>query len=219
VSGRRLLAVAVVVLAACGGGDDPATDQPDPEDHPLAAVPLLEDDVPSGLEANPAETGPVPGIRALLPRRRQFPSLPPLPDGMVAAFRDGYRTGYAHPSQLGPTPALPSEGQVTSVTSTVARMEDVGTAADLFAYLMSLHLGVEAPLPREEVPSAGLGDERYGWHKPVAISGAEVRGTESFGYVWRRGELVFTVTLGGAPGSVTSGAARELAGVVDGRDV
>jgi hypothetical protein len=216
-SGRGLLAVALVVLVACGGDDGPAAGEADAEEHPLAGVTLQPEDVPADLEADPQETGPAPGIRALLPRRRQFPSLPPLPDGLAAGFGDGYRAGYAVSGQLGAVPPPPQEGQVTFATSTVARMDEPETAADLFDYLMSLHLGVEAPLPRDEVPAAGLGDERYGWHKGVDISGPEVRGTESFGYVWRRGEMVLTVTLGGAPGAVSSEAARDLAGAVDAR--
>lgn len=216
-AGRWLLAVALATLVACGGDDGPAAGGDDTEEHPLAGLTLQPEDVPDGLEADPEETGPAPGIRALLPRRRLFPSLPPLPDGLAAGFRDGYRAGFAVASQLGSTPPPPEEGEVTFATSTVAGMDEQGTASDLFDHLQSLHLGVEAPLPREEVPAAGLGDEAYGWHKGVDIAGPEVRGTESFGYVWLRGEMVFTVTLGGAPGAVSSEAARELADAVDAR--
>ncbi len=192
---NRAVAVALVALTvACDGPDgDPEQPVGGGGGSGLASVVLRAGEVPDGLE--PRGEGPIPSIEGILPPRRRFPNLPPVPEGLRSGFEEGYRRSF--------------EGGEGGASSTVVRLADPSTAAALVAYLRLLPVGGHAADP-EEVAATGLGEEGYGWRLLVPEN-------ESSGYVWRSGDLVATVTLSGPVGDAGPEASLPLAERVDAR--
>ena len=189
----RALALALVALTVACDGPDGGSGPSDDGGSGLAPVVLRAGEVPEGLESGQA--GPIASIRDVLPLRRRFPNLPPLPDGLAEGFVEGYRRSFAGPDG--------------AASSTVVRMADPTVASALVAYLQLLPVGGHAGTP-EEVPATGLGEEGYGWRLLVPRR-------ESSGYVWRSGDLVAAVTLSGPVGRANSEASLSLAERVDER--
>jgi hypothetical protein len=189
----RALAIALVALTVACDGPDGGSGPSDDGGSGLAPVVLRAGEVPEGLE--PDQAGPIASIRDVLPLRRRFPNLPPLPDGLAEGFVEGYRRSFAGPDG--------------AASSTVVRMADPTVASALVAYLQLLPVGGHAGTP-EEVPATGLGEEGYGWRLLVPRR-------ESSGYVWRSGDLVAAVTLSGPVGWANSEASLSLAERVDER--
>jgi hypothetical protein len=199
VAGRAITAVLLLLfLGAACDGDGGANGDPGAErGSALAAAPLRTGEAPEGLEIDPRATGPIASLRQILPPRKRFPNVPPLPDRLREAFRDGFERGFA------------ASGGGSSVTSSAVRFADPGSAAAFLAYLHLLPVGGNAA-EAEDVPADGLGEEGYGWH-------LEVPGSESAGFGWRAGDLVLTVTLSGPIGEAGPDAALEVAQRVDDR--
>jgi hypothetical protein len=191
----RALALALVALTVACDGPDGGSGPSDDGGSALAPVVLRAGEVPEGLEPDPTGTGPIASIRDVLPPRRRFPNLPPLPDGLAEGFVEGYRRSFAGPDG--------------AASSTVVRMADPTVASALVAYLRLLPVGGHAGTP-EEVPATGLGEEGYGWRLLVPRR-------ESSGYVWRSGDLVAAVTLSGPVGRAAPEASLSLAEQVDER--
>jgi len=189
----RALALALVALTVACDGPDGGSGPSDDGGSGLAPVVLRAGEVPEGLEQDQA--GPIASIRDVLPLRRRFPNLPPLPDGLAEGFVEGYRRSFAGPDGAS--------------SSTVVRMADPTVASALVAYLRLLPVGGHAGTP-EEVPATGLGEEGYGWRLLVPRR-------ESSGYVWRSGDLVAAVTLSGPVGRANPEASLSLAERVDER--
>jgi len=197
VNRRVRAAILVFALAsACDDGDGgPAPARDEQAGSGLASAPLRAPEIPDGLEPAPEGTGPIGSIREVLPPRRRFPNLPPLPEELREAFRDGYRRAFASPE--------------VNLSSTVVRLADSIAASAFLAYLRELPVGGNAATA-VEVPATGLGEEGYGWH-------LEVPGSESSGFTWRTGDLVATITMSGPIGEADPDAALPLAERVDGR--
>jgi hypothetical protein len=191
----RVLAIALVAVTVACDGPDGGSGPSDDGGSALAPAVLRAGEVPEGLEPDPTGTGPIASIRDVLPPRRRFPNLPPLPDGLAEGFVEGYRRSFAGPDG--------------TASSTVVRMADPTVASALFAYLQLLPVGGHAGTP-EEVPATGLGEEGYGWRLLVPRR-------ESSGYVWRSGDLVAAVTLSGPVGRAAPEASLSLAERVDER--
>ena len=189
----RALALALVALTVACDGPEGGPGPSEDGRSTLAPVVLRAGEVPDGLE--PVRSGPIGSIGEVLPPRRRFPNLPPLPEGLREAFVEGYRRSFA--------------GGDGAASSTVVRMSDPTTASALVAYLRLLPVGGHAATPTE-VPATGLGEEGYGWHLLVPQN-------ESSGYVWRSGDLVTSVTLSGPVGRAGPEASLPLAERVDGR--
>ena len=189
----RALALVLVALTVACDGPDGGPGPSENGDSTLAPVVLRAGEVPEGLE--PEQAGPIGSIRGVLPPRRRFPNLPPLPDGLREGFVEGYRRAFAGPDG--------------SASSTVVRLADSTVASALVGYLRLLPVGGHAATP-EEVAAAGLGEEGYGWRLLVP------RG-ESSGYVWRSGDLVAAVTLSGPVGRAGPETSLPLAERVDER--
>jgi hypothetical protein len=125
---------------------------------------------------------------------------------VTEAFRDGYQTVFA-------APAAEGEGQpegLTSAGSTAVRFADGSAAGRFLEYLREVQTGAGQTAGREELPAPGLGEAGFGWHHEVPFA-------ESFGYVWRSGDLVLTVAVGGATGATEASEVLDLAERVDAR--
>lgn len=203
---RRHLAVTTTVLAlllpACAGGDGGTTEERREEAaSALEDVPLREDEAPDGLERSDRGTGPIRSLREILPPRSAFPNLPPVPAAVTRGFRGGYQVVYSRSS---------GEGGPSSAASSAIRFSEEGAASAFVAYLRQVQVGAGRGPERMEVPAAGLGEEGFGWHLEEPLS-------ESSTVVWRSGDLVLTVSLGGPIGSASPELALALARRMEGR--
>jgi hypothetical protein len=168
----------------------------------LETVPLQEDEVPDGLERSDAGTGPVGSLREFVPPRSALPNRPPLPPVMVAAFRGGYEIVYRRGEGVTGGPA--------SVSSAAIRFSGQDPASSFLDYFREVQVGAGRGPERTEVPVSELGDEAFGWHLEEPFA-------ESSTVVWRSGDLVLTVSVGGATGTADPARAAGLARTVDRR--
>ena len=198
--------VALALLgAACDGGDPPTTVE---RAETLEDVPLREEEAPEDLELDDV-SGPAESFRDILPPARAVPFLPPAPKEVVRGFEAGYQNVYLAEEAGG-------EG-LSSATSSAVRFSGADIASRFVAFLREVQEATVRTEGREHLPEAGaiveapaLGEEGYGWHRAMP-------GGETAGYVWRRGDLVVTVTLSGTIGSASTGNALRLARTIDGR--
>jgi hypothetical protein len=197
--------LAVLFLPGCDGGGGPG-DNPQPAGSALAGVPLRPDEVPGGLRLQEEGSGPVESLREVLPPREAVPNRQPLPGGMSQAFRDGYRTVFAGADG----PGTSSVQGLTSAASTAVRFADGSAAGRFLEYLREVQTGAGQTARREDLPAPGLGEVGFGWRHEVPFA-------ESFGYVWRSGDVVLSVTVGGGVGATDSTEVLELAELVDAR--
>jgi hypothetical protein len=180
---------------ACGGSDRTPAEQ---EAESLAGLTLRPDAVPDALEPDEEATGPIGSLRDVLPPRSDAPQLPPLAKSVRRAFLSGYDAVYAGTEEDGPT----------SLTSSVLRFSEATHASAFLTYLRDVQSEAVMVGSSELLEAPGLGEEGYGWH-------GQAPGGETSGSVWRRGELVFTLTLGGGLGDVPAERALELARDLD----
>lgn len=193
----RCLAVALLLPVSCGG-PDPAPSQQEAES--LADLTLLPDEAPAPLEPDEEATGPIGSLRQVLPPRSDAPQLPALAKAVRRAFLGGYDAVYAGTEEEGPA----------SLTSTVLRFSESAHASAFLAYLRDVKSEAVTVGSSELLEAPGLGEEGYGWH-------GQAPGGETSGCVWRRGELVLTLTLGGPLGRAPAERAFELARGLDAR--
>lgn len=198
-SGAFLLIVAGL-LSGCGDGEGTPQAQREETASELEDVPLREDEVPEGLEAEEQATGPVDSLREVLPPRLLLPNRPPLPARLSDAFRGGFETVYGRAGGGGPA----------SAASSVVRFQDASTAGSFLAFFQEVQVSAGRDIGREDVPISDLGDRAFGWHltEPQA---------ESSTLVWQRGDLVLTVTMAGPIGTAGVDRTLALARQVDGR--
>ena len=204
VAGCLALAFALV---ACDGDTGPTPAQERAES--LEDVPLREDEAPDGLTPDEEASGPLGSFRELLPPQRAVPSLPQAPREITRGFEAGFQAVYRADDPGG-------EG-VSSASSSAVRFSGADVAGRFVGFLRGVQEATVRTEGREHLPEAGaiveapgLGEEGYGWHRAVP-------GGETAGYIWRRGDLVVTVSLGGTIGSASTGAALQLARTIDGR--
>jgi hypothetical protein len=199
----RALALAFALLAAasCGGSiDGPA----DGEGEALADLALRPDEVPEGLEPDDEASGPMASLRDVLPPETAAPHLPALAKEARRSFVAGYDAVYRSEDQQGPA----------EMTSSVIRFAEADQASTFLAYLREIQTSeVTVGSSRADVDlleTPALGEEGYGWHRSAP-------GGESSGCSWRRGDLVFTLTISGPLGGAPAERAVELAGRLDDR--
>ncbi len=198
-------AVVALAAAACDGADPaPAVEQAEV----LQELPLREDEAPEGLAPAQA-SGPLDSFRDVLPPSRVVPFLPPPPKEVSRGFEAGYQTVYLSKDDAAEA--------LTSATSTAVRFSGQEVASRFLAFLRQAQEATVRTEGRKRLPEAGalveapsLGDGGYGWHRTLP-------GGETSGYVWRRGDLVMTLSLSGSIGSAPAAAALELARTIDGR--
>jgi hypothetical protein len=193
----RCLAAALVLLVSCGGSDRAPSEQ---EAESLADLTLLPDEAPPGLEPDEEATGPIGSLRDVLPPRSDAPQLPPLAKAVRRAFLGGYDAVYAGTEEEG----------AASLTSTVLRFSESEHASAFLTYLRDVQSEAVTVGSSELLEAPGLGEEGYRWH-------GQAPGGETSGCVWRRGELVLTLTLGGPLGRAPADRAFELARGLDAR--
>ncbi len=197
-----------LLLPACDGearsgdGNEAGTDR----GSALARVPLQPDEAPEGLRLDEGLSGPVGSLREVLPPKEAVPNRPPVPGSVTGAFRGGYQTVFTATSDEG---EAPPEG-LTSAGSTAVRFAEGSAAGRFLEYLREVQTGAGQTAVREELPAPGLGEAGFGWRHEVPFA-------ESFGYVWRSGDLVLTVTVGGATGATDAAEVLDLAERVDAR--
>ena len=194
---------AVLVLCSGCGNDERATptEQAEEAASALEDVPLREEEAPDGLEASERGTGPIETIREVLPPRSAVPNLPPVPTAVFRGFRGGYQVVYVRSGE--------GEGPASAASSAI-RFAGADAASTFMAYFREAQVGAGRGTERVELSVAGLGDEGFGWHIEEPLS-------ESSTIVWRAGDLVLTVTLGGPIGTATPERAQSLARRMDGR--
>jgi hypothetical protein len=205
VRGSVLIAAASALLLAAACGSDEAaspTERREETGSDLEAVPLQDDEVPEGLGRSEAGTGPVGSLREFVPPRSAFPNRPPLPPVLAAAFRGGYEIVYLRAEGVTEGPA--------SVSSAAIRFSGPEPASTFLDYFREVQVGAGRGPERAEVPVSDLGDEAFGWHLEEPFG-------ESSTVVWRSGDLVLTVSLGGATGTSDPARAAGLAHIVDRR--
>jgi hypothetical protein len=187
-----LLLVVFGLLVGCGDGGAAPRAQREEAASELEDVPLREEEVPESLETAEQATGPIASLREMLPPRMLLPNRPPLPGRLSDAFLGGYETVYTRARGGGPA----------SAASSVVRFQDAGSAESFLAFFQEVQVGAGRDIGREDVPISDLGDRAFGWHltEPQA---------ESSTLVWRRNDLVLTVTMSGPIG--TAGVDRTLA--------
>jgi hypothetical protein len=168
----------------------------------LEGIPLQEEEVPEGLEPSEGGTGPIGSLREVLPPRSALPNRPPLPVQLSESFRGGFGTVYARGEE--------GDGAPASASSSAIRFSDPGTASSFLAYLRQVQVGAGRGPARVDVPVSDLGDEGFGWHLEEPLG-------ESSTIVWRTGDLVLTVSLGGPIETATPERALGLARTVDRR--
>jgi hypothetical protein len=187
-----LTLILMVALGACGDGDGTGErTEVQRRGEELQEVPLRPNEAPDGLEEDARGTGPIAGLRDVIPPRRTAPGLPPVPRDLLRSFEAGYERLYRAARR--------------SAASSALRFEDSAAATRFLRLLQEVHTASYGPSL-----SAAVGEEGYGWTHVVP-------GAESSGAVWRRGELVLTVSISGPMGQADAGAALELARRVDGR--
>ena len=200
------LLLPALLLSGCdertGSGDDSRAGP----GSALAAIPLQPEEVPGDLGLDEDRSGPVESLREVLPPREAVPTRPPVPGGLSEAFRDGYQTVFLSKGDEG---ATEPEG-LTSAGSTAVRFVHGSAAGRFLEYLRDVQTGAGQTAEREELPAEGLGEAGFGWRHEVPFA-------ESFGYVWRSGDTVLTVTVGGATGATNAAEVLELAERIDAR--
>jgi hypothetical protein len=127
----------------------------------------------------------------VIPPRRTDPGLPPVPQELIRSFESGYERLYSASRR--------------SAASSALRFDGAAAAEGFLELLRELHTARYG-----EPLQAAVGEQGYGWTHVVP-------GAESSGAVWRRGDLVLTVSLSGPAGDAEPGAALELARRVDER--
>jgi hypothetical protein len=200
----RLAAAAALILGVLLPGcdrDAPETpvERREEEASELEGVPLREGEVPEGLEPSGEGTGPIGSLREVLPPRSALPNRPPIPGQIVLAFRGGFETVYVRGGEGG--------GGTASAASSAIRFSTEDRAAAFMAYLREVQVGSARGPARTEVPVSGVGEEAFGWHTQEPLG-------ESSTMVWRTGDLVLTVSVGGSIGSATPERAAALARTV-----
>jgi hypothetical protein len=195
--------LALPTLAGCDR-DEPASPGERREEaaSALEGVPLQENEVSRGLEPNEDGTGPIDSLRDVLPPRSTFPNLPPLPVQLSEAFRGGFETVYLRGEE--------EAGEPASAASSAIRFSDEDAASSFVSYLREVQVGAGRGPERTEIPVSGLGDEAFGWHQEEPLGEAST-------VVWRAGNLVLTVSVGGSIGSASPERALGLARTVHGR--
>ncbi len=173
---RFLLPLAVLAVIASGclgeGGGPPATIEERGDE--LEDVPLRADEAPPGLQEDQRGSGPVEGLRDVLPPRRTAPGLPEVPRSLIHDFEAGYQRLF-----------VAEGGGPQSGASSALQFADSAAAAAFLELLKTTHdATTEEPL----LESVALGEEAYGWTR-------QIPGAQTTGFVWRRGDLVLTVTV------------------------
>ena len=184
---RRAVA-ALLTLAACTGGLT-ADD--------LEGLLLRPEDVPPGLVLDPNASGVVEELAEAFRVDRGID--PAVEEGFVEGRENTYVAARA-----------PQPGQLAFAGSLALLFEDHGDAREFVAFAREVQLE-DAPVAGE-LPADGLGDAGYGVHYPP-----DRQGNESYGYVWRVGEVVLTVAVGGPAGSADAEGTLALAERVDQR--
>ena len=182
-----------LVLAGCGSGQAPDETSVERRGHALEDVPLRANEAPDGLEEDARGTGPVAGLRDVLPRRRDAPGLPLVPPELFRSFVAGYERLFT--------------GARRTAASSALRFDDPAGATLFLALLHDIHTD---RLEEEGDLGLELGDEGYAWTH-------QEPGAQSSGAVWRRGDLVLSVSLSAPVGDAAPEAALALARVIDGR--
>ena len=189
-----LVGCLLLVGGCTGGAGDGNETTVEERGHELEDVPLRPNEAPEGLRERERGTGPVNGLREVLPPRRTAPGLPPVPPDLRRTFRAGYQRLFA--------------GGGGSATSSALQFVDAASAARFFQLLSDVH---DVTVADEGLlPAAGLGEESYAWEHVVP-------GAQSAGAAWRRGDMVITVSLSGRVGEITVEVVLALARRVDGR--
>jgi hypothetical protein len=203
----RAALAALLLLSGCDGGEEATEGGPPPERvAALAGVPLRPEEVPQGLRPEEDRSGPIRSLREVLPSREAVPNRPPVPGGLTGAFRDGYQAVYtADSGGLG----SPPQG-ITSAASTAVRFTYGSAAGRFLEYLREVQTGAGQTAEREELPAEGLGEAGFGWRHKVPFA-------ESFGYVWRSGDVVISLTMDGAVGATDAEEVLALAARIDAR--
>jgi hypothetical protein len=189
-----LLLAVVVTAASCDGSQGSRGDAP----RGLAGLALRPGEAPQGSVLDQEAGGPIDSLREVLPPRTDAPELPPLAKTVRRAFLGGHDVVYR------------GQGGLTEVTSSVLRFADAANAGGFLAYLKDAQAKAISVGASEILETPGLGEEGYGWHRTVP-------GAETAGCTWRRGELVFTLTLAGGLGDAPAQRAVDLATRVDQR--
>jgi hypothetical protein len=191
-----LLVPAVLAVPACGDGPSSPGERRQEAASVLEDVPLQEDEVPGRLEPTEEGTGPIGSLREVLPPRSALPNRPPLPAPLSESFRGGFETVYARGEE--------GQGGPASASSSAIRFSDPGTASSFVAYLREVQVGAGRGPARVDVPVGDLGDEAFGWHLEEPLGEAST-------IVWRTGDLVLTVSMGGPIETATPERALGLA--------
>jgi hypothetical protein len=194
----RLLSLIVVLLATSCGGDS-GRDRTD-DSAGLADLVLHEDEAPPGSRLDQGASGSIESLRDVLPPRSDAPELPPLAKPVRRGFLAGHDAVYRGDEESG----------LGEVASSAVRFADAGQAATFLGYLREAQTHAISVGASESFETPGLGEEGYGWHRTVP-------GGETSGCSWRRGELVFTLTLSGQLGEAPAERAAELARQIDQR--
>ena len=192
----RAIAVGIAVavaLAGCGADAPRNETVVERRGDALEDVPLRANEAPDGLEEDARGTGPVAGLRDILPRRRDAPGLPPVPPELFESFVAGYERLFT--------------GARRTAASSALRFADASSAAQFLSLLHDIHTD---RLEEEGDLALELGDEGYAWTH-------DEPGAQSSGAVWRRGDLVLSVSLSGPLGEASPGGALGLARVIDTR--
>jgi hypothetical protein len=198
----RKLALATLLLTAvsCGGSPDPTEER----GSELADLTLRDHDAPAGMELDEDSSGPMGSVRDVLPPATDVPHLPRLAKEARRSFEAGYDAVYRAETQEAPA----------EVSSSVVRFGDATSAGAFLDYLHEVQTSeVTVGSSRaqiEEVAAPSMGEEGYAFHRSTP-------GGETSGCSWRRGELVFTLTLTGSLGEASAERALELGRLVDER--
>jgi hypothetical protein len=196
-------ASALVLASACGSDQGPSrAERREETGSDLETVPLQDDEVPQGLERSETGTGPVGSLREFVPPRSALPNRPPLPPVLAAAFRGGFQIVYLRAEGTTEGPA--------SVSSAAIRFSGREPASTFLGYFREVQVGAGRGPERTEVPVSDLGDEGFGWHLEEPFG-------ESSTVVWRSGDLVLTVSVGGATGTADPARSAGLARIVERR--
>lgn len=187
----------VLVLVACGD-EDPSP--PREAASELASLTLRPGEAPEGLALVEDAGGNIGAVRDVLPPATDAPQLPPLPKEVRTGFREGYESVYRRGTSA----------ELVDVTSSALRFSDGELAATFLAYLRQVQDEAITVGTSELLDTPGLGEEGYGWHRTVP-------GAETSGCSWRRGDLVFTLTVGGPLGQAPAAGTVELAKAIDAR--
>lgn len=194
---RPLAPLLVLLLAiSCGGS---TADSPQQASDELADLALRPDETPEGLSLDEEVSGPIDLLREVLPPPSDAPQLPPLAKPVRRGFLGGYETVYGG-----------GEATVTHIASSVLRFSEAAHAAAFLTYLREIQTDALSVGASEIVETPGLGEEGYGWHRSAP-------GGETSGSSWRRGDLVFNLTLAGRLGEAAAARAVELARLIDQR--